>query len=147
MLSVARQRTSDIENADARLKLHESAADRLPLPDRPIDLVALSFVFQFVPDRLAALREYAVSCRNADAFAWFDLAGRLALQERIKRRLELVSPADFCGRAPIVYAVGRRLTESAGSLIGTQRPVSLGYPRRAERRYLRTRPADEESAR
>lgn len=57
MLSVARRRTAGIATAAGRLELYEAQADRLPLSDRAVDLVVSSFVFQLVPDRLAALRE------------------------------------------------------------------------------------------
>ena len=57
MASVARQRAAGIATADGRLQLHEAPADRLPFADRAVDLVVSSFVFQLVPDRLAALRE------------------------------------------------------------------------------------------
>ena len=57
MVSVARRRATRIANADGRLELYEAPADRLPFSDRPVDLVVSSFVFQLVPDRLAALRE------------------------------------------------------------------------------------------
>ena len=57
MVSVARRRASGIATADGRLELYEAPADRLPFSDQAVDLVVSSFVFQLVPDRLAALRE------------------------------------------------------------------------------------------
>ncbi len=57
MVSVARRRATGIATADGRLELYEAPADRLPFSDRSVDLVVSSFVFQLVPDRLAALRE------------------------------------------------------------------------------------------
>jgi SAM-dependent methyltransferase len=57
MLSVARRRAAGIATAAGRLELYEAQADRLPFSDRAVDLVVSSFVFQLVPDRLAALRE------------------------------------------------------------------------------------------
>jgi len=57
MVSVARRRATGIANADGRLELYEAPADRLPFADQAVDLVVSSFVFQLVPDRLAALRE------------------------------------------------------------------------------------------
>lgn len=57
MVSVARRRATRIGSADGRLELREAPADRLPFSDQTVDLVVSSFVFQLVPDRLAALRE------------------------------------------------------------------------------------------
>jgi SAM-dependent methyltransferase len=57
MVSVVRRRAAGIATADGRLELYEAPADRLPFSDRSVDLVVSSFVFQLVPDRLAALRE------------------------------------------------------------------------------------------
>ena len=57
MVSVARRRATGIPTADGRLELYEAPADRLPFSDQAVDLVVSSFVFQLVPDRLAALRE------------------------------------------------------------------------------------------
>jgi ubiquinone/menaquinone biosynthesis C-methylase UbiE len=55
MLAVARERTADVDGS--RLRLVEGAAGALPLADGSVDLVVSSFVFQLVPDRLAALRD------------------------------------------------------------------------------------------
>jgi SAM-dependent methyltransferase len=57
MVSVARRRATQIATTDGRLELLEAPADRLPFADQAFDLVVSSFVFQLVPDRLAALRE------------------------------------------------------------------------------------------
>lgn len=57
MLSVARRQATGIATAAGRLELYEAPAERLPFSDRAVDLVVSSFVFQLVPDRLAALRE------------------------------------------------------------------------------------------
>ena len=56
-VSVARRRATGIATIDGRLELYEAPADRLPFSDQAVDLVVSSFVFQLVPDRLAALRE------------------------------------------------------------------------------------------
>lgn len=60
MLEIARERAAadrDRLDVDARLKLLRGPADLLPLPDRSVDVVVSSFVFQLVPDRPAAFRE------------------------------------------------------------------------------------------
>jgi ubiquinone/menaquinone biosynthesis C-methylase UbiE len=60
MLEVARERASDDPDRldiAARLKLLRGPADRIPLPDRSVDLAVSSFVFQLVPDRGAAFRD------------------------------------------------------------------------------------------
>ncbi len=59
MLGVARAMIPARVGADAsrRLRLVHADAQRLPLPDRSIDLCISSFVLQLVADRAAALRE------------------------------------------------------------------------------------------
>jgi len=58
MLDVAAERARLRSPAlPARLRLVVATADRLPLPDRSMDLVVSSFVIQLVPKRSAVLRE------------------------------------------------------------------------------------------
>jgi SAM-dependent methyltransferase len=40
-----------------RVKLHQAAADRIPLPDGAVDVAVSALVLNFVPDTTAALRE------------------------------------------------------------------------------------------
>ena len=53
MLAVARS----VVPAGVAIEWHESNVERLPLPDESFDVVLCSLGFQFVQDRLAALRE------------------------------------------------------------------------------------------
>ncbi|HSH21233.1 MAG TPA: methyltransferase domain-containing protein [Candidatus Caenarcaniphilales bacterium] len=58
MVGVARVRAAEAGLAGPeRLAFVQGAADALPLSDAAVDVVVSSFVFQLVPDRLAALRE------------------------------------------------------------------------------------------
>jgi ubiquinone/menaquinone biosynthesis C-methylase UbiE len=57
MRSVAWHAAEAAGIGDGRLQLLEGKADRLPLADGMASLVISSFVYQIVPDRLAALRE------------------------------------------------------------------------------------------
>jgi len=58
MLDVAAERARlGSPGLPARLRLVVATADRLPLPDRSMDLVVSSFVIQLVPRRAAVLRE------------------------------------------------------------------------------------------
>jgi SAM-dependent methyltransferase len=60
MLELARERAADDPDrldVAARLQLLRGPADRIPLPDRSVDLAVSSFVFQLVPDRAAAFRD------------------------------------------------------------------------------------------
>jgi ubiquinone/menaquinone biosynthesis C-methylase UbiE len=58
MLEVARREGARLpESVQARIRLLESDAATLPVPDASIDLVMTSFVLQQVPDRPAVLRE------------------------------------------------------------------------------------------
>jgi SAM-dependent methyltransferase len=54
MIEVARE---GVAGFGERVRFVTGPADRLPLEDRSADLVLSSFVYQLVPDRLAALRE------------------------------------------------------------------------------------------
>ena len=70
MIDVARSRAAEAGLADdGRLTFVQGPADELPLPDASLDAVVSSFVFQLVPNRLAALRE---------AFRLLRPGGRLA---------------------------------------------------------------------
>jgi SAM-dependent methyltransferase len=72
MLGVARRRVAreGIDPDNGRVRWLHAPADSIDLPDRSVDLVVSSFVYQLVPDRAEALRE-----------AWRVLrpGGRLAL--------------------------------------------------------------------
>ena len=58
MLDVAAERARlGSPGLPARLRLVVATADRLPIPDRSMDLVVSSFVIQLVPRRAAVLRE------------------------------------------------------------------------------------------
>lgn len=59
MLAVARSQTSP----DAPIEWYEASAESMPLGDRSFDLVLCQMGLQFVPDKLAALREM---CRVLD---------------------------------------------------------------------------------
>jgi ubiquinone/menaquinone biosynthesis C-methylase UbiE len=78
MLEVARERAlsdRDRLDVDARLTLLRGPADRLPLPDRSVDLIVSSFVYQLVPDRPAAFREALRVLRPGGALSfvtWID---------------------------------------------------------------------------
>ena len=64
---------------DGRLSFVHGPADELPLPNRSVDAVVSSFVFQLVPDRLAALREAYRLLRPAGRLAyvtWIDRDAR-----------------------------------------------------------------------
>jgi ubiquinone/menaquinone biosynthesis C-methylase UbiE len=80
MLTVARSRAT--ENGlptDGRLSFVHGPADDLPLPDGSVDAVISSFVFQLVPDRLAALREAHRLLRPGGRLAyvtWLDRESR-----------------------------------------------------------------------
>ena len=61
MVDLARTRLLDSGIvADGRVRYVTAPADALGVPDQSVDLVISTFVFQLVPDRLAALRE---ACR------------------------------------------------------------------------------------
>lgn len=53
MLSVARLHTPP----DLSIEWHESSAESMPLPDNAFDVVICQMGLQFIPDKLAALRE------------------------------------------------------------------------------------------
>ncbi|MDQ3879890.1 MAG: class I SAM-dependent methyltransferase [Chloroflexota bacterium] len=59
MLDAARARaTSELSRSELdRLTFSQAPADRLPFSDGSVDMVLSSFVYQLVPDRVAALRE------------------------------------------------------------------------------------------
>ena len=80
MLDIARERAraaglNDVE----RLAFVVGEAASLPLPDATVDVVVSSFVFQLVPDRLAALREALRVLRPGGRLAyvtWLDREAR-----------------------------------------------------------------------
>ena len=45
------------DNLPAHVRLHRAPADRLPMADGEVDIVASALVLNFVPDAAAALRE------------------------------------------------------------------------------------------
>jgi ubiquinone/menaquinone biosynthesis C-methylase UbiE len=99
MLSVARERLRAVDGS--RLQLVEGPASALPLADATVDLVVSSFVFQLVPDRLAALREALRVLRPGGVLAYVtwldrddhDFRPRLEFDEAVLE-LEVEEPAE-----------------------------------------------------
>jgi SAM-dependent methyltransferase len=75
MLAVARREHGGNDEPDAALRWLHAPADALTLPDRSVDLIVSSFVYQLVPDRRAAFTEAYRVLRSGGRIAlvtWLD---------------------------------------------------------------------------
>ena len=71
MLSTASTAASGLAPEEsARLTWIQASADRLPFEDASMDGVVSAFVFQFLPDQPAALREFGRVLRPGGMLAW-----------------------------------------------------------------------------
>ena len=108
MVSVARRRATGIATADGRLELYEAPADRLPFSDQAVDLVVSSFVFQLVPDRLAALREAYRILRPGGLLGyvtWIKTDELFAPREIVDEELGLLAGDDWSGSTSVAGPV------------------------------------------
>jgi SAM-dependent methyltransferase len=86
MLAVARRQHGGGDEPDAQLRWIHAPADVLPLPDRSVDAILSSFVYQLVPDRRRAFEEALRVLRPG---------GRLALVTWIDSRDEFEPDVEF----------------------------------------------------
>lgn len=86
MLAVARATHGGSDEPDSTLRWLHAPADRLSLPDRSVDLIVSSFVYQLVPDRRDAF---------AEAYRVLSAGGRLALVTWLDRGPDFEPAIEF----------------------------------------------------
>lgn len=86
MLEVARRKHGGHDGPDAPLRWLHAPAERLALPDRSVDLIVSSFVYQLVPDRREAF---------AEAYRVLRGGGRIALVTWLDRGPDFEPAIEF----------------------------------------------------
>ena len=128
MLAVARRRVA-AGGLDTKIELHEGRAETLPFPDETFDALTVTYLFRYVDDPGATLRELARVVRPGGTVALLEFG---VPQSHVARALwelyvRLVLP--LAGR--ILSRAGTRWDASSARASATSTPAAARAPARA----------------